>query len=1041
MRLRPWVLVSTLLLLLGAAGVQAAGYNPALFSSLQWRLIGPFRGGRVLAVTGVPGEPRHFYFGAVDGGVWQTRDTGRTWEPIFDKEPVGSIGAIAVAPSDPQVIYVGSGEADMRSDIAYGNGIYKSADGGRTWSRIGLTDTQQIGWILVDPNNANIVYVAALGHAYGPNAERGVFKSTDGGQTWQKILYKDENTGAIDLAFGGDDQTIYAALWQTRRPPWNVYPPSNGPGTGLYVSHDAGGHWAQVSGHGFPSADLGRIGIAVSLSNPQIVYALVDAKRGGMYKSTDSGVHWTRMSSDRRIWERGWYFGGVTLDPKNPDIVYVSDTVLYKSTDGGKIFLALKGDPTGDDYHTLWIDPQNPERMIAGVDQGTIITVNGGKTWSSWYNQPTGQFYHVITDHRFPYWVYGAQQDSGAAGVPSLTSTIDGISMMQFHEVTAGGENGNIAPDPLDHDIVFGGTVDKLNMHTEQTQSVDPTLAYPGIYRQTWTLPLAFSPRDSRALYFANQHVFRTDDGGRHWTVISPDLTQNTLTVPANLDPVTAADTAVKSPRRGVVYALAPAPLKSDEIWAGTDDGLIWLTRDGGRHWNNVTPPQLTPWSKVGIIEAGHFSADTAYAAIDRHRLDDYKPYIYRTHDGGRHWTLIASGIAGGSFVNVVREDPIKPRLLYAGTEFGMYVSFDDGDHWQVLQQNLPVTSIRDIDVHGDDLVIATHGRAFWIMDDITPLRQLTEQVAQAGAWLFKPALAYRVEPAGFTGTPLPKDEPRGQNPPFGAYLDYYLASAAATPVVFDIYDAQGRLVRHFASNSAPEKIDFSKLESTPDWITVPEPPAATPGMHRFVWDLYYALPAALKSERGFGDTGLWAVPGKYSVKFTVNGNTYTQPLEVAKDPRVKASVHDLEEQLSFAQAIEAARVQTADMSNAIGSLLKQLTAAEGKSHGDAAAKITALAHKLDTLSGVMPAANPDNSVGVPPASVHNLRYLADALAALEAAVESADVVPTPDVRAGFKKQSVTLGRLMDQWREVQRTDLPQTSAALQNAGLAPLKP
>ncbi|HEV2110642.1 MAG TPA: hypothetical protein VGT99_04750, partial [Gammaproteobacteria bacterium] len=690
--------LASLTLLLGISCAQAAGPDPSLYGGLQWRLIGPFRGGRVLAVSGVRGDPRHWYFGSVDGGVWETHDTGRTWQPIFDAMHVGSIGALAVAPSDPNVIYVGSGEADMRSDIAYGNGMYKSTDAGKTWEHIGLEDSYQIGKILVDPANPDVVFVAALGHGYGANETRGVFRSRDGGKTWQKVLYKDADTGAIDLAFGADANTLYASLWQTRRPPWNTYPPSNGPGSGLYKSTDGGASWAQLT-KGLPSEGLGHIGLATAPGNPNIVYALVDAKQGGLYRSDDAGADWTLVSGDKRIWGRGWYFEGVSVDPKNPDVVYASNTAMYKSTDGGKAFLPFRGDQTGDDFHTLWIDPDDGQRMIAGVDQGANISQNGGKTWSSWFNQPTGQFYHVITDHRFPYHVYGAQQDSGAAEVPSRTNgEYDGINMTEFHEVTTGGESGNIAPDPLDPDIIYGGTVDKLDEKSEQTANVDPTLAYPDIYRSEWTLPLAFSPKDPHALYFGNQHLFRTRDGGKHWALLSPDLTQKTLTVPPNLDATTAAtSTATVGPRRGVIYAIAPSRFSADDIWVGTDDGLLWRTHDSGKHWQDVTPKGLIPWSKVGVIEAGHFSADTAYAAIDRHRVDDYKPYIYRTHDGGKSWTLVADGIPDGSFINAVREDPVKQGLLYAGTELGMYVSFDDGDHWQSLQQNLPVTSIRDI--------------------------------------------------------------------------------------------------------------------------------------------------------------------------------------------------------------------------------------------------------------------------------------------------------------------------------------------------------
>ncbi|MBU6422130.1 MAG: hypothetical protein KGQ62_08615, partial [Gammaproteobacteria bacterium] len=947
-------------------------------------------------------------------------------------------------PSDPKVIYVGSGEADMRSDIGYGDGMYKSTDGGQTWTHIGLTDSMQIGKVLVDPKNANVVYVAALGHAYGPNAERGVFKSTDGGQTWQKVLFKNDNIGAIDLAFGADDQTIYASLWQTRRPPWNVYPPSNGPGSGLYVSHDAGAHWTQITGHGFPSEGVGRIGLAVAASNPQTVYALVDAKEGGLYKSTDGGTNWTQASSDPRIWQRGWYFSGVSVDPKNPDNVFVCDTVIYKSTDGGKTFLPFKGDPTGDDYHSLWIDPDNSAHMIAGVDQGVIITMNGGQSWSSWFNQPIGQMYHVTTDTRFPYWVYGAQQDSGAASVPSRGNDSDGVNMMNFREITAGGESGYIAVDPLNPDLVYGtdygGGVTQLNLATNQTRDVSPALAYPGIYRSVWTMPLVFSPIvKTHALYFANQYVFRTTDGGAHWDKISGDLTRPTLTVPATLDPATAKDSAVTGPQRGVVYALAPSPLEKNLLWAGTDDGYIWVTRDGGKRWSNVTPPELTPWSKVGIIEAGHFSAGTAYAAIDRHRINDYQPYIYVTHDYGKHWQLAVNGIPDGHFVNVVREDPVKRGLLYAGTELGVYLSFDDGAHWQSLQQNLPVTSVRDIDVHGDDLVIATHGRAFWIMDDVSSLRQLTDEVARSNAWLFKPAVAYRVLPAGFVGTPLPSDEPHVPNPPLGTYIDYYLKTDSAAPVTLDIYDTLGNPVRHFSSATPQPKIDLSKIESTPGYIPLPTPLLTGAGVHRFVWDLRYPEPAELKNPFGFGGGGLWVVPGTYTLKLTVNGKTYSQPLTVREDPRVPVSTHELKQQFTFAKQVETAHLPVAQARQSVESLLKQLAGVQGKVSGTLAAQVTSLTVKLDAIGGIVPV-NPNVSVAVPPENLHNLSYLNDELSTLARAVESADAAPTPDMRTGFAKQQKLLAPVMQQWRQLQLTELPQLSAALQSAGLEPLK-
>lgn len=834
-----------------------AAVDPAEFGDLSWRLIGPYRGGRVLTVAGVPHDPPHFYFGAVNGGVWETNDAGRTWQPIFDDQPVGSIGALALAPSAPRVIYVGTGEADMRSDIAQGDGVYKSADGGRTWKHIGLADSQQIGRILVDPNDPDTVFVAALGHPYGPNAERGVFRSRDGGASWQRVLGNDDATGAIDLAFEpGNPRTIYAAMWQARRTPWNIYPPASGPGSGLYKSTDGGDTWTSMRDHGFP-AQVGRVGIDVAPTDPKRVYAIVDGRTieddvGGLYRSDDAGGSWRRVSSDERIWQRGWYFGRITIDPENADRVYVLNTIVLRSDDGGAHFIALKGDMTGDDFHELWIDPENPDRQILGVDQGAIVTLNGGRTWSSWHNQPTAQIYHLSTDDRFPYRVYGAQQDSGGAALPSRSEEFDGIAMRHFREITAGGEADMIVPDPDDPDIIYGGRVDRLDLRTGQTQSVDPTLASPDLYRRTWTLPLAFSKRDPTRLYFGNQKLFRTRDGGAHWDAISPDLTREDPGVPPNVDAVTAANNVRQGPRRGVIYAIAPSPLDADLLWIGTDDGLIWMTRDDGAHWENVTPPALTGWSKVGIIDASHFDKDTAYAAIDRHRLDDRKPYIYRTHDGGKSWQLVVAGIRDGDFVNAVREDPQKQGLLYAATELGMYVSFDDGDHWQPLQANLPRTSVRDIDVHGDDLVIATHGRGFWIMDDVTPLRQIDPRAAGASTRLYAPATAIRARIADFTGTPLPKDEPLASNPPMGAMIDYVLAKPAKK-VELTIRDGDGALVRRYSSDDPAAEHDPAKLTYAPEWSLRRSRLATAPGMHRFVWPLRYAADRSARSAR---DTG-----------------------------------------------------------------------------------------------------------------------------------------------------------------------------------------
>ncbi|MCU1230606.1 MAG: hypothetical protein JWO97_3490 [Acidobacteria bacterium] len=981
------------------ASTAFADVDPSLFGELHWRLIGPFRGGRVLAVSGVPGEPQHFYFGHVNGGVWETRDAGRTWTPIFDDQPIGSIGALAIAPSNPNVIYAGTGEADMRSDIAQGDGIYKSLDAGKTWTHVGLRDSQQIGRITIDPADPNIVYVAALGHPYGPNAERGVFRSRDGGKTWARILSRnDSDTGAIDLAFEpGNARVIYAALWQTRRTPWSVYPPSNGPGSGLFKSTDGGDTWTELKGTGLP-AKPGRIGIAVAPSNPRRVYAIVDAEDGGMYRSDDAGATWIRAGSDARVWSRGWYFGGITVEPKDADVVYSCNVNLFRSSDAGKTWAPVKGAPGGDDYHSLWIDPTTPSRRILGVDQGAVVSVNDGRTWSSWFNQPTGQFYHAITDDRFPYHVYGAQQDSGAAGIPSRTNSYDGITMMEFREVTAGGESDNVAPDPKDPEIIYGGRVEKLDTRTHQTQSVDPTIAYPENDRRTWTLPLVFSRRDPRVLYFSNQHLFRTEDGGNHWTVISPDLTREAPGVPSNLDAATAALSTGKRP--GVIYAIAPSRVADRDLWVGTDDGLIWRTRDEGAHWTNITPPALTAWSKVGIIDTSHFDAETAYAAIDRHRLDDFRPYIYRTHDGGKTWQAIANGIPNGSFVNAVREDSATKGLLYAGTEKGVYVSFDDGDHWQSLQKNLPVTSVRDIDVHGNDVVIGTHGRGFWVMDDVTPLRQLTAAAA-TGPLLFKPATAVRERPAGFTGTPMPKDEAMAPNPPNGAYIDYVLRTSPAQPLTLDILDDHDVLVRRYSSADAAPVVDPAKLRTAPEWFATPSTLKTSAGMHRFVWPIRYQARAA---GSGAYANGVWAPPGNYKIVLNVDGQRFTQPLTIVADPRVKLPVSAYAEQFALARQVEELQVAVAAALEEASTLVPKLRTQKNDS----------LTERAVALSDV----NLTEAWWLLPSSKTSLRFVDNALEKLAAVVDGADAAPTTDARESWARLQPLAANALRAWKE-----------------------
>ena len=1008
--------VGVLVLLLGSVSVSAqvglagpARVDGSYFNGLSWRLIGPFRGGRVIAVSGVPGEPEHFYFGAVDGGVWETTNAGRTWNPIFDSETSPSIGAIAVAPSDVHTIYVGTGEADMRSNIAYGNGVWKSTDAGKTWSHIGLDDTRQIGKIVVDPKDANVVYVAALGHQYGPNAERGVFKTIDGGKSWSKVLFKNNDTGAIDLAMNPQDpNVVYASLWQTRRPPWNTYPPSYGPGSGLYKTSDGGKTWVQLKA-GLPSR-VGHIGLATTPANPSRVYAQVDAVdvvAGGVYRSDDNGVTWTHLAggeNQQRIWKRGWYFGGITADPKNADVVYLMNTATYRSADGGRTFDAFKGSPGGDDYHVMWIDPANSNRLELAGDQGSVISVDGGKSWSSWYNQPTAQFYHVATDDRFPYWVYGAQQDSGAMAVPSQTMH-DHISMRDWRPMDVGGESGTIAPNPGHPAKLFGsfGTYEDLDTGWEQTN--DATLKYPDqVWRQTWTLPIVVSPADKKTLYTSHQRVFRSNDGGHSWSIISPDLTRmSDENHPANLDQATLEDSS-GLPHRGVVYWLAPSALDAKLLWAGTDDGYVWITRDGGRRWTNVTPKELGPWSKVGIIDASHFDRQSAYIAVDRHRLDDVKPNLYRTHDGGASWTPIANGIPEGAFVNVVRADPKTPGLLYAGTERGVYISFNDGDSWQSLQRNLPITSARDIDVHGDDLVIATHGRGFWIMDDIVPLRQMASAVTARRAYLFAPATTYRVRRSGGVGggiadegTPLQPDEPQANNPPVGAYIDYMLHGTPSTPVTLEIINAKGTVLRKWSSDDKLAITDPSTVDIAPRWIPTPAQLSADPGAHRFVWGF-----------QEHADDGTLVPPGRYAVRLSANGVTQARTLEIRRDPRLLTTDADLHAQYELATSINAKIAQVKTAKDRAKELLK--------SSSLSAAQKAAL---QNDIIGAPPQPNFGSSPNKPPQDFYSLRYLGDAYGNLWGAVEGADAPPTADMRAAFSKLNGMLATTLAKLRRL----------------------
>ena len=1014
-----------------------------LYANLEWRCIGPFRGGRTVAATGVPNNPNLFYIGVNNGGVWKTTDAGRTWFPIFDSQPTGSIGALAVAPSNPNVIYVGSGEGLRRPDLSTGDGIYKSTDAGNTWQHLGLRDGQQVANILIDPQDPNRVFVAVLGHPYGPNSERGVFRSTDGGETWQKILYKDDDIGAADLAFDPKNpQIIYTDLWSSRRPPWTTGNPLEGHSGGLFKSTDGGETWHPLT-KGLPTnaQGLGRIGFGISPSSPNRIYALVDAapEVGGLYRSDDAGESWQRVNHEQRIWGRGSDFAWVRVSPENPDIIYICNTSTYRSTDAGTSFTAIKGAPGGDDYHAVWINPENPRIILLAADQGATISVNGGETWSSWYNQPTAQFYHVITDNQFPYWVYGGQQESGSAGTASR-SDWGAITFRDWHPVGTE-EYGYVAPDPLHPNLIYGGKVTRFDMITGQTQDVSPVLLRTGKYRFNRTAPLIFSPAAPHTLYLGSNVLFKTTDAGHSWQVISPDLTREDPGVPPNLGNMIASDPA-QGKHRGVIYSLAPSPLDANLIWAGTDDGLIWLTRDGGQNWREVSPPGLTAWSKIAQLDASHFDPNGVYAAVNRFRLDDLHPYIYRTHDGGQTWEKITTGLPDDAAVNVVREDPVRQGLLFAGTERAIYVSFNDGDSWQSLQLNLPATSMRDLVIHNDDIVVGTHGRSFWILDDITPLRQLNEQIAAARAFLFKPGIAYRVRRNVNTDTPLPPEEPAGKNPPDGAIIDYTLQSAAPAAVKLQILDASGKIVRAFSSTDKPEATteELGKELNVPlYWIRPPQILSDAAGQHRFVWDLRTPPPASLRHEYPISaivhDTprlpvGPAVMPGVYTVKLEVAGQTFSQPLEIKMDPRITAPVDQLDQQFRLASRIcDAMNSTFASLAQvrAVRSQLRDLAHQAPK--GEIADAIRALEEKVapfeEAAAGSGPAAHQQT-----------FAQLNSQFAQLLAVVDGADAAPTQTAQDTTGDLQRSLTALQTQWDDLKARDVNALNDQLRRANL-----
>ncbi len=1033
--------------LMGSDTLCSAAETPTPMPDMQWRMVGPFRGGRTRAASGVPDQPNVFYVGQVNGGVWKSTDYGRTWTPIFDREDTQSIGAIAVAPSNSNIVYVASGEGLHRPDLSVGDGIYRSSDAGKTWTHFGLREGQQIPALAVDPKNPDRLFAAVLGHPYGPNPERGIFRSEDGGKSWQKVLYKDENTGGSDVVIDPKNtQVVYASLWNDRLGPWEDANSYEATGGGLFKSTDGGTTWNQLKA-GLP-ANLVQINVAVSASNPARLYATLSTKEEsgyasdkglGVYRSDDAGANWQKITDDPRP---AMKIGGGDLpvpvvDPQNPDVVYSTSIATCRSTDGGKTWISLRGAPGGDDYQNLWINPRDPKILLLVSDQGAVVSVNGGESWSSWYNQPTAQLYHVAATNSFPYKVCAGQQESGSVCI----STRGNDGLITFREWHPAGiiEYGYAAPDPRHPEIVYGAgrtEVSRYNMVTGQVQNVTPLPVREPEFRADRTEPILFSPVDPNTLYYAANRLFKTTDDGHTWQMISPDLSQQTT---GALPTVPALTPEQQAKRRGAIYAVAASYKTAQTLWAGTDDGLLWLTRDGGANWTKITPPGLSAWSKITQIDASRFDDDTAYVSVSRLRVDDLRPYAYRTHDGGKTWQSISDGLPENAPVNAVRADRLQPGLLYAASEAAVWVSFDDGAHWRTLEYNLPHTSMRDLLVKDDDLIVATHGRSFWILDDVSPLRQLAAAHENKTGMLFTPAAAWRVRRSTNTDTPLPADEPAGQNPPDGAIIDYNLPEDSHGPVTLDVLDSNGALLRRYSSQDPVTPAPAALLtELIPAyWPERRGPLPATAGMHRWVWDLratpptatHYEYPiSAVPHRTPLAPQGPLVVPGTYTVRLTVEGRVESAQLLVKMDPRVQTAAADLE-QLHSAQTSMAASVDSlAKADLAAHSAMEQVSApANNPVSGQLTPFRTALKSLLDgTEAGAAPDRPGLDDVTSEAMQIYGQLQQADA-APTEAQLEAARHLDS-------ESKEALLG-----WEQFKAKQLPNLNRLLQNAKRPPI--
>ena len=1028
-------LLFVLFILFASFSLQAQSYDTSFYNSMKWRSIGPYRGGRTVGAAGVPQQPNIFYIGVNNGGVWKTTDYGRTWLPIFDDESTGSIGTIAVAPSNPDIIYVGSGEGLHRPDLSTGNGMYKSIDAGKSWIHLGLRDGQQIPKISIDPKNPDRLFVAVLGHPYGPNEERGIFRSVNGGKTFEKVFYIDENTGGDDVDIDPNNpDIIYATLWESREGPWENGEWSGTKG-GIFKSTDGGNTWKKLSAN-LPH-DMVQAHIAIAPSSSNIIYITVGTTETngygtgsgmGLFRSADGGESWKEVTDDGRPQARigGGDVPEIMVDPKDPETLYSTSIVVWKSVDGGKKWKGIRGAPGGDDYQNLWINPNDTKIILVTGDQGALVTVNGGDTWSSWYNQPTAQLYHVSADNAFPYNLYSGQQESGSVGIASRGN--DGeITFRDWHPVGAQ-EYGYVAADPLNSNIIYGGKISKYNKLIGQVQSITPAPTRNEKYRFVRTEPVIFSPVDPKTLFFAGNFLFKTQNGGDSWEVISPDLSRENAEIPASVGIYKAAAKKILT-RRGVIYTVSPSPLDVNLIWAGTDDGLIHVTTDGGKKWNNVTPPDLTSWSKVSLIDASHFDKSTAYATINRIRCDDMHPYIYKTNDGGKTWIKIINGLPDDP-INAVREDPKKKGLLFAASETQVYVSFDDGNHWQSLRLNMPATSIRDVMIKDNDLAVATHGRGFWILDDLSPLRQINEEVIKHN-YLFKPATGMRVRWNLNTDTPLPPDEPAGQNPPDGAIIDYYLKGNSNEEVTLNILDAKGNMVRHYSSNDTLYKIP--EVDIPLYWIRPQEILSAKDGPHRFVWDLHYTplnIPpsypiAAIYKNTAPEPTSPWIMPGTYKIVLKVNGQTFSQPLIIKMDPRVKTSSTDLQRQHDFSLMCYQGRKNITFISNETITLHNQIKDLRSKPNGELHALLDSLDEKITNLENAKP-----HSKAKSFSQVYN------SFASLFNQLQESDMPPNSRTLEAVKTSERNFSELNEIWKKIKMEDVPGINNQLKKAAL-----